>query len=151
MVKTVFTNGIFDIIHPGHIELLKFCKELAGVEGKVIVAINSDRSTKEFKGPHRPLNNQADRKKVLEGIRYVDEVVIFDDKETLSTILHLQPNILVKGGEFTPEQIRIRDEIPNHIDIKTFQMIQGYSTTEKIKQIKLTEDLEKKPDTKPFA
>ncbi len=121
----VFTNGIFDVIHKGHTELLKFAKSLGD---KLIVAINSDRSTKLLKGPDRPINNENDRKKILESMKEVDQVIIFDDVKTKPLIEEVQPNVVVKGGEWTAEEVRRRDEIPQHIDVKVFPIIKDYST-----------------------
>ena len=74
-MKVVFTNGCFDILHRGHVELLSFCKQIGG---KVIVGINSDASVKRLKGESRPFNSQGDRKFMLESCKYVDEVVVFE-------------------------------------------------------------------------
>ena len=130
--EVVFTNGVFDILHTGHIELFKFARSLGD---KLVVAINSDKSVREFKGPNRPVNRQEDRKKVLEALSEVDEVVIFDDIDTKDIISKLEPSIIVKGGEWTASEVRLRDEIPEEIDIKIFPFIQNYSTTSVIKKI----------------
>ena len=87
----VFTNGCFDLIHVGHIELLKFCKQY----GRLIVGLNSDNSVRTLKGPTRPKNNQEDRKTLLESIRYVDEVIIFDELTPYELIKKVKPDILV--------------------------------------------------------
>ena len=73
-MKTIFTNGCFDILHRGHIELLQYCKSM----GKVVVGLNSDDSIRRLKGSKRPINNQEDRKKLLQALNCVDEVIIFD-------------------------------------------------------------------------
>ncbi len=137
--KTVFTNGVFDVLHVGHIELFKFCKSL----GKVIIGLNSDRTTKLLKGEHRPIYNEQDRKKMLEAIRYVDKVVIFDDTETIDIIKEIKPDIVVKGGEWTADEVRQRDSIPDEIEVKIFPFVKGYSTTDSIKKFKETEKWEK--------
>ncbi len=129
----VFTNGIFDVLHTGHIELLKFCKSLGG---RLIVGINSDRATKLLKGPDRPVNNENDRKLVLQSIKDVDEVVIFDDTATAGIIAQVKPDIVVKGGEWPAEEVRRRDKIPDNIEVKVFPMVKNYSTTNIIKQIR---------------
>lgn len=129
----VFTNGIFDVLHTGHIELLKFCKSLGG---KLIVGINSDRATKELKGPDRPVNNENDRKLVLQSLKFVDEVVIFDDVATMGVIEQVKPDIVVKGGEWPAEEVRRRDRIPDHIQVKVFPMVKNYSTTNTIGKIR---------------
>ncbi|MEK6855511.1 MAG: ribose 5-phosphate isomerase B [Nanoarchaeota archaeon] len=128
----VFTNGIFDMLHTGHIELLKFSKSLGN---KLVVGINSDRTVKELKGPERPINKEKDRKKVLESIKEVDEVVIFDEIETTGIISRIKPDIVVKGGEWTAEEVRRRDKIPQEIEVKIFPLIKNYSTTETLRKI----------------
>ena len=89
----VFTNGCFDIIHAGHIQYLKEARALGD---KLILGLNSDRSVKELKGVSRPINNQKDRKVVLEALRMVDFVVVFDESTPLNLIKKVNPNILVK-------------------------------------------------------
>ena len=135
--KIVFTNGIFDIIHPGHIELLKFSKSLGS---KLIVGINSDRATKILKGESRPINNEHDRKAVLEKFDFVDEVVIFDDTKTKAIIAEIHPDVVVKGGEWTAGEVRERDEIPADIEVKVFPLLMEkpgvkYSTTNIVNRI----------------
>jgi len=130
--SVVFTNGVFDILHTGHIELIKFSKSLGD---KLVVAINSDKSVRKIKGPTRPINNQQDRKKILEAIGEVDEVVIFDEIDTKKVMLELEPTVVVKGGEWTAEEVRTRDEIPGHIEVKIFPFVRDYSTTSVIKKI----------------
>ena len=136
--KIVFTNGIFDVLHKGHIDLLKFCKSLGG---KLVVGINSDRAAKLLKGPDRPINNQRERKSTIENFYFVDQVVIFDDTKTLAIIKQLNPHIVVKGGEWTAEEVRKRDHIPNHIEVKTFPVVLQasgvkYSTTGIVERMK---------------
>src|SRR3989338_850451 len=79
----VFTNGVFDLLHPGHIKLLQFAKSLGG---KLVVGLNSDRSTALLKGPTRPIQNEYDRKRALENLSFVDEVVVFDEMRTTDII-----------------------------------------------------------------
>jgi len=131
----VFTNGVFDILHAGHLETLKFAKSLGD---KLVVGINSDESTKKIKGSRRPINNQEDRKKILSYISLVDEVVIFNDIDTKNIINDIGPDIVVKGGEFTAAEVRERDEIPNHIDVKVASLLNQdiYSTTRVVEKIK---------------
>ncbi len=123
--KIIFTNGIFDVLHTGHIELLKFCKSLGGM---LIVGINSDRAVKELKGPGKLINNEEDRKMVLESVGFVDEVVTFDDIGTKSIIDEIKPNIVVKGGDWTAEEVRKRDNIPDDIEVKVFPFVDDIST-----------------------
>ena len=128
----VMTNGVFDILHTGHLELLKFSKSLGD---HLVVAINSDRSVKELKGDDRPVNSEEDRKKILLSLTCVDEVVIFDDTETQDITQKVQPNILVKGGEWTEDEVRTRDEVPENINIKIFPLLKDRSTTGTLKKI----------------
>lgn len=132
--KVVFTNGVFDILHIGHIEVLKFAKSLGD---KLIVGINSDRAVKLFKGQDRPINNELVRKTLLESLSCVDEVVIFDDVKTYDIVRKIKPDILVKGEEgFAPEEVRHRDQIPPEIEIKLCPHLGDYSTTNLIKKIR---------------
>ena len=127
----VFTNGIFDILHPGHIEVLRFAKSLGG---RLVVGINSDRATRELKGPTRPINSERDRKAVLEALGFVDQVIIFDDTKTLGIIKKIKPKIVVKGGEWTAEEVRRRDKIPAEIEVRVCPLVSGYSTTKTLER-----------------
>ena len=131
----VFTNGIYDILHAGHIEQLKFARSLGD---KLVVAINSDASTRKLKGPERPINNEQDRKKLLQSLQEVDEVVIFNEKRTNRIVREVNPDIVVKGADYTVDQIRTNDNIPDHIEIKVFPLLdkQKYSTTSVVEKIK---------------
>lgn len=129
--KIVFANGVFDLLHSGHIALLRFAKTLGD---KLIVGVNSDRSVSKVKNGKEALNHENDRKAVLEAIGFVDQVIIYDDISPLSLILSLRPNIVVKGGEWTADEIRKRDGIPEEIDIKIFPLLKGYSTKQFIQK-----------------
>lgn len=98
----VFTNGCFDILHVGHIEYLEQSKNLGH---KLVVGLNSDESVRRLKGPNRPINNQVDRKRMLEALRCVDEVVIFEEDTPYNLITSLQPDIVTKGGDYLPENV----------------------------------------------
>ena len=138
----VLTNGVFDILHKGHIEILKFAKSQGD---KLIVAIDSDERVKDIKGDNRPVNNQEDRRRILETCRYVDEVVIFNSKQDLQNLYqNLNPNILVKGSEWTADEVRERDKIPNKILVKVFPILPDYSTTNTMKKIREIKTEEKK-------
>jgi rfaE bifunctional protein nucleotidyltransferase chain/domain len=138
----VLTNGVFDILHKGHIELLKFAKAQGN---KLIVAIDSDRRVKELKGDSRPINNEEDRRKVLETNRYVDEVVIFDSTEELQGFYQtLSPDVIVKGSEWTAAEVRERDVIPEDIQIKVYPLVGNYSTTNTMHKIRELETCEKR-------
>jgi rfaE bifunctional protein nucleotidyltransferase chain/domain len=93
----VFTNGVFDILHVGHIRLLRFAKEQGDV---LVVGINSDRSTAALKGPTRPFNNEQDRREALLAIKYVDDVIIFREQTPHVLIGCIDPDIVVKGGDY---------------------------------------------------
>ncbi len=130
--KIVFTNGVFDILHPGHIQLLKFAKSLGD---KLVVGINSDRAVKILKGPDRPINDEQTRKAVLASLDCVDEVIIFDDVETSGIIQQLRPNILAKAvDDLTPEQLREKDKVPQEVEIKICPKLIEFSTTEVIRK-----------------
>ena len=137
----VLTNGVFDILHKGHIELLKFSK-MQGT--KLIIAIDSDRRVKELKGNDRPINNQEDRRRILETNRYVDEVVIFDSVEELQGFYDtLSPDVIVKGSEWTADEVRERDNIPENVQIKVYPLVGDYSTTNTMNKIRDMETCEK--------
>lgn len=125
--KVVFTNGVFDILHPGHVQLLKYAKSLGD---KLIVGINSDRAVQELKGPDRPINNEQSRKSMLEKLDFVDEVVIFDDTKTVDIIRQIKPNVLAKAVDgITVEQLREIDQVPQDVEIKICPKLANYSTT----------------------
>jgi D-beta-D-heptose 7-phosphate kinase/D-beta-D-heptose 1-phosphate adenosyltransferase len=126
-MKVIFTNGCFDILHRGHLELLKYCKSL----GRVIVGLNSDISVRTLKGEDRPFNSQKDRQFLLESLKFVDEVRIFDEETPYTLIDALKPDIIVKGGDYEPA-----DVVGNDIaEVKIFNFIDGYSTTKTIQSL----------------
>ena len=129
----VFTNGCFDIIHVGHIHLLKQAKSMGA---KLIVGLNSDLSVGRLKGPSRPVNNQTDRLLVLNSIRYVDQVIIFDQDDPLDLIMTINPNVLVKGSDYTKDNI-IGAEfvISNGGSVRTVDLIDGKSSSNIIKRL----------------
>ena len=104
----VFTNGCFDVIHPGHVELVRQARKLGHY---LMVGINSDRSVRALKGPGRPLQDETSRAQVLAALQDVDGVVVFDEDTPLELIRALQPDILVKGGDYTPAQVVGRTEV----------------------------------------
>src|SRR5260221_12769242 len=112
--KVVFTNGIYDVLHEGHFTLLQFARSLGD---KLVVVINSDESTRKLKGEGRPVNPEKVRKATLEALPYVDEVIIFNELRTKEVIQLIGPDIVVKGGEWTPEKVREIDEIPSNIEV----------------------------------
>lgn len=125
--KTVFTNGCFDIIHVGHVELLSFCKTF----GAVIVGINSDESVRRLKGQSRPINSLEDRIKILNSIKYVDSVIPFDEDTPLNLILKLKPDIVVKGGDYKEHEV-VGFGLA---EIRIFPFIPSFSSTNLIKRL----------------
>ena len=127
-MSVIFTNGCFDIIHRGHLELLKYCKSLGN---KVVVGLNSDKSIKRLKGKKRPINKENDRKFHLESLVYVDSVIIFEENTPYELIQKIKPNIIVKGGDYT-----VKDVVGNDLaEVRIFNRVKGYSTTKKIQDI----------------
>lgn len=131
--RIVFTNGVFDILHVGHIAMLKWAKSLGSW---LVVAINSDEMARQLKGHGRPVNTAADRKAVLESMRFVDEVIVFDGIATSGLIEEVRPSVVVKGAEWTAIDVRKRDNIPSWVDVKVFPVIPGRSTTGLISRIR---------------
>lgn len=135
--KIVFTNGCFDLLHLGHIDYLA----KAADEGDLlIIGLNSDTSTQLLKGPTRPINGQVQRAMVLAALQFVTAVILFDDSTPLELIRFIQPDILIKGGDYKPEEIVGFDLVKakNGI-VKTIEFLPGYSTTfieEKIRSAK---------------
>lgn len=125
----VFVNGTFDLLHSGHIKLLKSAKDLGGF---VIVAIDSDPRVESIKGPGRPVNNQNERKAILEAIKYVDKVIVFDTGEELEQIIeYLQPDYMVKGSDYK-DTIAIGQQFCKEV---IYVPRTARSTTETIKNI----------------
>ena len=137
----VLTNGVFDVLHKGHIELLKFAKSQGQ---KLVVAIDSDARVRSIKGDSRPINSEEDRKRLLEAIEFVDEVLIFNSESDLKQLYEeITPSCLVKGGEWTADEVRERDGVNDEIDIKIYPIYGNYSTTNTLRKIKNIETTEK--------
>jgi rfaE bifunctional protein nucleotidyltransferase chain/domain len=141
--KIVFTNGVFDILHVGHVTYLQQAKSLGDV---LIVGLNDDDSVRKLnKGPERPINDEQSRKKVLEALRAVDGVVIFKEETPLELIQHIQPDVLVKGGDYDPDQTD-----PTHKQymvgskevrswggsVQVIDFVPGFSTTSVVNKLK---------------
>jgi len=123
----VFTNGCFDLIHPGHVRYLRQARSLGDV---LIVAINSDRSARRLKGPGRPILNQEERGEVLAALEVVDYVTVFDEPTPRELIAALLPDVLVKGGDWTPDQIVGREEVEAAGGkVYSLPYVAGYSTS----------------------
>ena len=130
--NVIFTNGCFDILHTGHEQLLKECKKLAGDNGKVIVGLNSDASVKKLKGESRPVNDQESRKLLLESLRFVDEVIVFEEETPELLIEKIRPDILVKGGDYSIDQIVGKQYAKK---VVVFPYVDGKSTTNTIEKL----------------
>ena len=127
MEKIVFTNGCFDLLHPGHVDLLTAARALGS---KLIVGINSDRSVRSIKGIGRPLQDQEARKAVLMGLKAVDDVVIFDELTPERIIREIRPDVLVKGGDWQPSEIIGADLVQSYGgEVRSIPLTDGYSTT----------------------
>jgi D-glycero-beta-D-manno-heptose 1-phosphate adenylyltransferase len=130
----VFTNGVFDILHPGHIFSLS---QAAKEADYLVVGLNSDASVKRLKGKDRPINNQETRALLLASLAMVDVVVIFEEDTPLELITALKPDVLVKGGDYSIEQIAgAKETIQNGGRVVINPIIEGYSTTELIRKLK---------------
>ncbi|MCS7151886.1 MAG: D-glycero-beta-D-manno-heptose 1-phosphate adenylyltransferase [Endomicrobia bacterium] len=125
----VFTNGCFDIIHKGHIKLLKKARSLGDV---LVVGLNTDASVKKLKGKSRPVNSELDRAELLNSIRFVDYVVFFNELTPYKLITELKPHIVVKGGDYKKKEIVGWGIVPKVVRVK---LVKGRSTTNLIRKI----------------
>ena len=132
--RVVFTNGVFDILHPGHVRYLQTARSHGDA---LIVAINSDRSVKAIKGPERPVNTEADRAEVITALACVDAAVVFDEDTPHEIISAIQPDVLVKGADWAHDKIVGRDivEARGGVVIRV-KVEEGHSTTNVIKKVK---------------
>ena len=132
--KVVFTNGVFDLLHIGHITYLAKASEMGD---KLIIGLNSDSSVKRIKGEDRPVNDQSNRAALLAALFFVDAVVVFEDDTPLTLITILMPDILVKGSDYSVENIvGAREVIANGGEVKTINFVEGYSSTSIIEKIR---------------
>ncbi len=134
MGKTVFTNGCFDVLHVGHVRYLQQARNLGE---KLIVGLNSDASVQRLKGPQRPVVCEGDRKEVLLALSCVDEVHIFEEDTPLKLILKLKPDLLVKGGDYSVDNIVGAKEVLSWGgEVKPLQFHEGFSSTDLIEKSK---------------
>ena len=132
--KIVFTNGCFDLLHKGHRDLIKQSFSFGDI---LIVGLNSDDSVKRLKGEDRPMENEVERKNALLNTGYVNEVYIFDDDTPLELINLIKPEILVKGGDYTPNEIVGYEEVTSSGgEIKIVPLTPGFSTTSTIENMR---------------
>ena len=125
--KIVFTNGVFDILHQGHLSLLNQAAAFADI---LIVAVNSDLSVKKLKGESRPVNGEYSRALLLASLLMVDAVIIFEEETPIDLIKTIKPNVLVKGGDYTRDNIVGAKEILNNGgEVKIVPIEEGFSTS----------------------
>ncbi|MBD3166291.1 D-glycero-beta-D-manno-heptose 1-phosphate adenylyltransferase [bacterium] len=131
--QVVFTNGVFDILHAGHVDLLSRARALGDV---LVLGLNSDASVRRLKGEKRPIVPEVDRAVVLAGLRAVDRVVLFDEDTPAELIRHLLPDVLVKGGDYTPDTVVGRDTVEAAGGrVVILPLVEGRSTTNVVERI----------------
>lgn len=129
----VFTNGCFDILHKGHLEILTTSASFGDI---LVVGINTDNSVKRLKGPLRPINDENFRSTMLASLQYIDAVILFDEETPLNLINTLEPDVLVKGGDYTVEQIVGAETVlQKGGEVKIVPIVKGFSTTKIIETI----------------
>jgi D-beta-D-heptose 7-phosphate kinase/D-beta-D-heptose 1-phosphate adenosyltransferase len=139
--RVVFTNGVFDLLHVGHVRYLEQARAFGDV---LIVGLNSDRTVRELKGPGRPIVNSAERAEVLSALRSVDYIVIFDDISPRSLIAILLPDVLVKGGDYDLDEIHGREEVEAAGgQVIALPFVVGASTTSMVERMKQANQLKK--------
>ena len=130
----VFTNGVFDLLHVGHV---RYLAEARGLGDALLVAINSDKTVEALKGKGRPVTPQSERAEILAALRQVNYVMIFDDASPRSVIAQLLPDVLVKGGDYNLDQIHGREEVEAAGGkVVSLPFVNGASTTSMIEKIK---------------
>tara|TARA_Y100001968_G_scaffold129015_1_gene117781 strand:+ start:238 stop:711 length:474 start_codon:yes stop_codon:yes gene_type:complete len=132
--KIVFTNGCFDLLHKGHLDLLFNASRLGDL---LIVGLNSDNSVKKLKGRDRPVQPEADRKEAILNTKFVEKVYIFNTETPKAIIETLRPDYLVKGGDYKSDEIIGAEDVHSWGGkVKIFPLTPGYSTTKKIKKMR---------------
>ena len=130
----VFTNGVFDLLHPGHVDVLVGARSRGDA---LVVGINSDTSVKRLKGPERPIRSEADRAFVLASLEAVDAVCVFDEDTPLELVRALRPDVIVKGGDYTPENVVGAAEVRSWGgECVIIPLTPGHSTTSIIEQLR---------------
>ena len=130
----VFTNGCFDILHKGHIHYLNQAKSLGDI---LFIGLNSDKSVRKIKGEERPINSEKDRKYILDNLKAVDFVEIFNEETPLELIKQVRPNVLVKGGDWELNQVVGYEFVINYGgNVHNLAFIEGYSTTNIVEKIR---------------
>jgi len=130
--RVVFANGVFDLLHLGHLSLLNECRILAGPNGAVVVGVNSDASVKRIKGPNRPILDEVTRCSTLIFMKPVDHVLTFDEDTPLELVEVLRPDVIVKGSEYRNKKV-----VGSHLAVVTYvDSKEGISTTQLIERIR---------------
>jgi len=130
--RIVFTNGCFDLLHRGHVYFLARAREMGDL---LVVGLNSDNSVRRLKGKGRPVNSQESRAEVLAALGMVDHVIIFEEDTPLELIRKVQPDLLVKGGDYRVEEIVGYDEVISRGgSVHVIPLLEGYSTTSLLKR-----------------
>jgi len=134
----VFTNGVFDLLHVGHVRYLAAARALGDA---LVVAVNSDRTVRELKGDGRPITNENERAEILAALRQVDYVTIFDDASPRSLIAKLLPDVLVKGGDYALDEIHGREEVEAAGGrVVSLPFVDGASTSAIIERMKKSDE-----------
>jgi D-beta-D-heptose 7-phosphate kinase/D-beta-D-heptose 1-phosphate adenosyltransferase len=129
-----FTNGCFDILHRGHIHYLSRAREMADL---LIVGLNSDHSVRRIKGPDRPVNDQQSRAEILASLFFVDYVIIFNEDTPLKLIQQIKPDLLVKGGDYKPEEIVGYEDVTSSGGrVETIPLLKGFSSSDILNHIR---------------
>jgi D-glycero-beta-D-manno-heptose 1-phosphate adenylyltransferase len=132
--KVVFTNGVFDLLHPGHVDVLFAARQRGD---QLVVGVNSDASARRLKGPERPIRSEAERAVVLAALECVDVVVVFDEDTPLELIQALLPDVLVKGGDYTVATIVGSETVQSRGgDVVVIPLTPGHSTTRTVERLR---------------
>jgi D-beta-D-heptose 7-phosphate kinase/D-beta-D-heptose 1-phosphate adenosyltransferase len=135
--RVVFTNGVFDLLHPGHVDILSNARAQGDA---LVVGVNSDESVRRLKGPSRPVRNEHERAYVLAALRDVDAVVLFEQDTPLELIRRLRPDVLVKGGDYTRDTVVGADDVESWGGrVVIVPLVSGQSTTSIIEKLRARE------------
>ena len=136
--RIVFTNGCFDVIHPGHVRLLTQARSFGDL---LVLGLNSDDSVRRLKGPARPVLRLAERVEILAAFRAVDVLAAFDEDTPVQLIRHVRPDVLVKGGDWQPAQVVGREDVEGWGGrVEIVPLVEGLSTTELLRRIRAQDD-----------
>ena len=132
--RVVFTNGVFDLLHPGHVDVLTTARALGDA---LMVGVNTDASVRRLKGPSRPVRNERDRAHVVAALEVVDAVVLFDQDTPLDVIRALMPDVLVKGGDYSPNTVvGAADVLAQGGEVVIVPLTPGHSTTGTVEKMR---------------